>query len=145
MWPPSGATSSISTLLPPLTAATAVLLAVSSVQPDGMTVLNAEALKARDAEPAPEAGDVLELGVTVAAGPPHALSTSAVPNAPVARARARDGCKVTPSRIAEGSRLSGHRSGHNPCDGHTFRAPGDTAWAGGYGSACGADRPRTGH
>ena len=61
------------------------------VSPDGMTVLNAEALKASDVEPAPEAGDVLELGVTVAAGAPHALSTSAVPNAPVARARATDG------------------------------------------------------
>ena len=113
--------------------------------PDGMTVLNAEALRLGCRAGRRSAGDVLELGVTVAAGAPHAVSTSAAASAPVARARATDGCKVTPSRIAEGSRLSGHRSGHNPSDGDTLRAPRDTAWARGHGSACGADRPGAGH
>jgi len=47
------------------------------VQPDGTTVLKPDALKARVA-PGEDAGEVLELGVTVATGPPHPLSSSVV-------------------------------------------------------------------
>ena len=107
MWPPSGAMSSMRTVPLPLTEATALWLDVSSCQPLGMTVVKPVPVNARDAVPD---GDVLELGVTVAIGDPQALSSSTEAPAQAVRARAKAAGRVTPSRIAEPSKLSRRRS-----------------------------------
>jgi hypothetical protein len=83
------------TMVPvPLTDAMALWLVVSSVQPVGTTVVNALVLKGCEAEPVPD-GDVLDDGVTVAAGEPHALSRSVAAAAPAVRARAQHERGVT--------------------------------------------------
>jgi len=69
-------------------------LAVSSVQPLGTLVLNPLALNTPVPDTEPGAGDVLELGVTVGTGAPHALTVAA--HAQVTRARLTEGGKVTP-------------------------------------------------
>lgn len=82
------------TIVPePLTDATALWLVVSSVHPVGIAVLNAVAPKGCVAEP-PD-GDVLDEGVTVAAGAPHPLSRAVAAAAPAVRARVLKERRVT--------------------------------------------------
>jgi len=62
----------------------------------------------------------IELGVTVAGGAPHALSSRVDRHAPAARARAQAEDKVTSPRIAERSRLSRYRCEDNPTHGNAL-------------------------
>ena len=74
--------------------------------------------------------EMLALGVTVAAGDPHAMRSRVATQAPAPSARVPTEDKVTASRIAEPSHMSSRRSGDNRSHGDTLRAPGVTAGAG---------------
>src|ERR1700726_2094197 len=84
--------------------------------------------------------DVLELGVTVALGAPHALSRVTM-DAVAARARAQAEGKSTSPRIAEPSRLSSYRCEENPTHGTALRSSRHAPGGGTRRPACRAHRP----
>src|SRR5579872_1084117 len=116
MWPPSTASNSMTMGPEPVTDDRALWFVVASVHPGGTTVLKAFALKGCGVDP-PD-GEMLDDGVTVVPGEPHAVSISNPAAAHAARARVQSERGITQSRIAEVSGLSSLRSGHNPTHGH---------------------------
>src|SRR5450755_418034 len=105
-------------------------MVVSSFHPAGMLVRKCAPMKGRGAGVGVGAEEMLALGVTVAAGDPHAMRSRVARQAPAPSARVPTEDKVTASRIAEPSHMSSRRSGDNRSHGDTLRAPGVTAGAG---------------
>src|SRR5580700_336521 len=143
--PWSGAVRIMSTVPAPLAAARALGLVVSSCHPGGMLVRNPVPANGDGATVGVDPADVLELGVTVAVVPPHALSSRIAAQAPNAWACVEGEGTVTSRRIAERSRLSRCRCEENPTHGNELSPPCHAARTGRCTSARLAHRPRAGH